>query len=395
VEWLEDLPEELRRLPRRHPATWQMTLLQEFEKVARLQIHIIVVRHRLKRDVSFERGGVQFQVLKAPVWARVGSLFWLDTILIRNACRRIKPDLVHAWGSEKGAGLIASRLGYPYIFTIQGLLSWHKQRVPLPLYSKFAERLERISLARAPLATTEAGFAVRFLKERYPRLHIQQIEHAPNRIFFEVNRRRAGEGPERGVPLHFCSVGELGFLKGTDLIFAALERLRPEMPFKLTLICGPNRKYVESLRAKASEGLWQRVEFRHDIPPAEVARELAKTTLFLLPTRADVSPNAVKEAVVAGVPVLASEIGAIADYVRPGENGFVFPPGDLDGFVATIRKALGHPLFARGLVDEASLARSREYLSPERMAGGFLRTYEGLTGQDRTEVRPIGPVGAV
>ena len=32
VEWLPDLPEPLRALPRRHPATWEIVLLSQFEK---------------------------------------------------------------------------------------------------------------------------------------------------------------------------------------------------------------------------------------------------------------------------------------------------------------------------------------------------------------------------
>lgn len=377
------LPEKLRSLPRRHPATWMLTLLSEFEKERGLQLHVIIVRHRLEKSVSFERRGVQFHVLKAPPWARVGTVFWLDTILIRKECRRIRPDVVHAWGSEKGAGLIASRLGYPYVFTIQGLIGWLQQRVPLPLYPRFTEKLERISLRRASVVTTEASFAIQYLKEHYPCLQTRQIEHAPNRIFFDVNRQAARAKNESGSPCRFCSVGELSFLKGTDLLFEALERLREEVPFKFTLICGPNPGYVESLRRKYSDRLWERVEFRHRVPQEEVARELEQATLFLFPTRADTSPNAVKEAVVAGVPVIASDVGAIPEYVRPGENGFLFPPGDIDSFVVAIRKALQHPEFRRGQVNDAALARSREYLSPERMARGFLEAYKVVRGAER------------
>jgi glycosyltransferase involved in cell wall biosynthesis len=98
--------------------------------------------------------------------------------------------------------------------------------------------------------------------------------------------------------------------------------------------------------------------------------------MLLLPTRADVSPNAVKEAVAAGLPVLASDIGGVPDYVSPGKNGLLFPPGDADGFLAALEAAAEHPLFSRGAVDPLSLAQSRDYLSPVRMARNFLAAYE-------------------
>ncbi len=98
--------------------------------------------------------------------------------------------------------------------------------------------------------------------------------------------------------------------------------------------------------------------------------------MLLMPTRADTSPNAVKESVVAGVPVVAASVGGIPDYVVHGKNGLLFPAGDLESFVQSIRSACADPLFGKGQVDPATLATEREYLSPELMAKKFLAAYE-------------------
>jgi len=370
VEWLPDLPEPLRALPRRHPATWESVLLSEFEKDPALRVHVILLRRRIQGNFSFERNGTMFYILKVPPFRRLGTLFWLDTFLIRRVCRKIQPDVIHAWGNESGAALIAHRIGYPYVTTVQGLFAWYKEKVPLSLYLRFVERCERISLPRSPVVTTEATFAVQFLKERYPHLRVQQAEHAPAPPFWQVTRR-----PQIN-PIHFISNGTLGFPKGTDLLFKALDQLAAEMPFKLTVISGPDSKYLESLRSTVSEALWQRVEFKHHILPHEVANELARSTMLLMPTRADTSPGAVKEAVVAGVPVVASHVGGIPDYVFPDKNGLLFPPGDLPEFIQAIRSACAHPLFSKGLVETETLVQTRAYLSPERMAKHFLAAYE-------------------
>ena len=370
VEWLPEIPEPLRALPKRHPATWQMVLLSEFEKNPELRVHVVLLRRRIRRDFSFERNGTVFHVLKAPAWLRLASLFWVDTLLIRRLCRRLKPDLIHAWGTEKGAATIAPRLGYPYLLTIQGLFAWYKEAGPLPAYYRFIELLERGSLPRAPLVTTESSFAMEFLRKRYPHLEIFQAEHAPNWAFLNVRRKPQTD------PVQFIAIGTPSYRKGTDLLFKALDKLSPELRFKLTTICGPDTSYIDSLRPLVPEALWHRVEFKHDLLPDEVACALETPTMLLLPTRADVSPNAVKEAVVAGVPVVVANTGGIPDYVQPSQNGLLFPPGDLDAFVQAIRAAVKHPLFGRGQVAPESLARSREYLSPTRMAQNFLAAYE-------------------
>jgi len=74
-------------------------------------------------------------------------------------------------------------------------------------------------------------------------------------------------------------------------------------------------------------------------PNAEVAEEMAQATMLLFPTRVDNSPNAVKEAVVRGLPVVASAVGGIPDYVSPGQNGLLFPAGNLGEFTQSIRAA--------------------------------------------------------
>jgi glycosyltransferase involved in cell wall biosynthesis len=370
IEWLPDLPEELRQLPRTHPATWQMVLLDEFRKLANLDLHILLLRKGVRRDFTFTCGNVAFHVLKVPRVIRTASLFWVDTLLIRRKLRQIGPDLVHAWGTERGAGLVASRLDYPYLVTIQGLLSWYRDLVPLSRYERFAARMEQSTLRRCRLVTTESAFAARFLATGYPHLSVKQAEHAPNWVFHSVQRV-----PET-TPVRFITVGSLGFRKGSDLLFRALHQIAPEYPFELTVVGSMSEEYVRTHRPLLEGALNGRVTVRQNLTPSEVADQFRTATIMVLPTRADTSPNAVKEAVVAGMPVVASAVGGIVDYVFPGENGLLFAPGNLQGLIDGLRTALRHPQFNQGKVNEETLRRMREYLSPSRMSHSFYRAYE-------------------
>lgn len=371
LQLLPGLPDSLRGLPRQPPATWAMVLLEEFRKREDLQVHVIVLRSALSADISFAWQGVQFHALRAGAATRVLSLFWRDTLMIQRCLRRIQPTLVHAWGTELGAALVASRLGVPYVVTMQGLLGWYAQVVPeTNWFERFMAKLEPISLRRAKVATTESSFAVDYLRERYPRLHVHQAEHAPNRVFREVQRR-----PQL-APFKLVVVGSLGYRKGTDLLLQALGRLMAERDFKLTLVGSASAGYLETLKPSVPPGVWQRLETKAQLSPVEVAAELSTAALAVMPTRADTSPNAVKEAVVAGVPVVASAVGGIPDYVVHGENGFLFPAGDLLALTRTLRDAMAHPVFGRGQVVPATLTRMRDYLSPERMSQNFFAAYQ-------------------
>jgi len=370
IEWIGDLPGELKHLPRKHAATWLRVLFDEFKLDPQIDLHIVALRKDLTANCAFEREGVTFHVLKVPPGLRGPTLFWIDTFLIGRVLNEVRPDVVHAWGTERGAALVAHRLKYPNVVTVQGLLMWYAETVPVNLYFRFASLLERMSLPRAPLVTTESKFAVQYLKAKMPNVRVLQAEHAPNWVFHRVQRRPCTE------KLRFIYVGTLDYRKGGDLLVQALDRLRAELDWELQIIGGVEPTLLRKLRATTAEETWKRIQFKDNLSPPEIADELGQATMMLFPTRADTSPNAVKEAVVAGVPVVASTIGGIPDYVFPDENGLLFPSENLDAFVDAIRSACRHPLFGRGQVAAGSLNKTRDYLSPKRMAQRFMEAYQ-------------------
>ena len=101
--------------------------------------------------------------------------------------------------------------------------------------------------------------------------------------------------------------------------------MTPELQFEAVILGTPNEAFTAPLLAGLSPELRRRITFKSDLPlMSDIARELSTATLFLMPSRADTGPLAVKEAVAAGVPVIGSKVGGIPEYVIPGENGFLF-----------------------------------------------------------------------
>jgi glycosyltransferase involved in cell wall biosynthesis len=385
VDWLPDLPESLRGLPRQHPASWQRVLLAEFKRAPEVELHVFSVRKHFARSCRFERDGVTFHCVKVPRGLRTLSLFWWETAVLRRSLKGVQPDLVHAWGAERAAALVASRLRYPFLVTMQGLLEWYAQYSPPDALGRLEVWLEKVSLRRASVVTAESSFAVQWLREHYPPLEVRQVEHAPNWLFHRLERRPQDQ------PIQFLHVSSLSQLKGTDLLLLALDKLRPELDFRLTLI-GVQKEpgFLERLKQATSSALWERIVLRHGLTQPQVGEEMARATMMLFPPRVDNSSNSVKEAVAAGVPVVASAVGGVMDYVLPGKNGLAFPPGNLDAFVEAIRGAVAHPLFRQGKVAPETLQQMREYLSPRRMANGFLAAYRRVAELSCSPKTPLG-----
>ena len=376
IEWLPDLPPELQGLPRLHPATWQRVLWEEFRNDDSLDLHIVVLRKSFPKSMRFRCGNTTFHCVKTIPATRGPTLFWFDTLMVNRVLKEIQPDLVHAWGSEFGAAAIAGRLRYPALVTMQGILTWLGSVFPLNANLKLSRLVEPAGLRKAHVVTCESTFAMHYLKDRYPHLRLLQVEHAPNRIFSEVVRQPAIH------PVKILCIGAFQIAKGAQVVIEALAGLVTNHDFELTWFGARNPELEQALRAKTGEPLWKRITFQQEASPAEIAQELSETTIFLHAALADNSPNVVKEAVVAGVPVVATRTGGIPDYVIPGMNGLLFESGNTDDCQLKLNEAIAHPLFSKGLVDAETLQKMRLYLSAQTMAQKFREAYDATLRHD-------------
>jgi glycosyltransferase involved in cell wall biosynthesis len=136
---------------------------------------------------------------------------------------------------------------------------------------------------------------------------------------------------------------------------------------------GPNRAALEERAAVL--GVTDRVRFlghRHD-----VAALLAAADLFVLPSLYEGLPLAVLEAMVSGVPVIATAIGGTDEVVRDGETGTLVPPADASALAAAIVGALSDRERASRLALAARSLVAREY-SVASMIGSVSRLYDEL-----------------
>jgi glycosyltransferase involved in cell wall biosynthesis len=87
---------------------------------------------------------------------------------------------------------------------------------------------------------------------------------------------------------------------------------------------GPLRGALEAHAARL--GVSRAFEFlghREDVPEL-----LAASDVFVLPSRSEASPNAVIEAMAAGLPVVACAVGGNLELVQHGRTGYLVPPDD-------------------------------------------------------------------
>ena len=143
---------------------------------------------------------------------------------------------------------------------------------------------------------------------------------------------------------------------------------------------GEERERLEGLAR--SLGLNDSVLFVGGQPREMVAMYLAAADVFLFPTeRAESFGFVLAEAMASGLPVVASETGALREVIgRPGVNGLLVPPGNVDALANVMRMLLANEALRRRLGEAARRRVLAEY-TVERMVEQTLEVYRFAIGR--------------
>jgi glycosyltransferase involved in cell wall biosynthesis len=306
--------------------------------------------------------------------------FWRLVRFLRSA----RFDLVHTHLTYANIlGVLAGKLaGLPAVATLHST-------VRLTEYARPAvEALERASLRFLADRVVAVGDTVaRVYRPLLGRKAITVIPNAvPEGVILDVEERLAlrreiaGE-PERTI---LISVGRFAPPKGfEDLVnaFAAVHAAQPDT----TLAMVGDGPLLAGIQAQVQRlGLQGRVCLpgsRKDVP-----RWLAAADLYVSASRWEGLPLAILEAMIAGLPVVATAVGDVPQVIAP-EAGRVVPPGRPEELAAAIGQLLADPpgLRAKGLAAQA-LAR-REH-STRIWMDRLCTLYESLPGAQLGSLAP-------
>jgi glycosyltransferase involved in cell wall biosynthesis len=181
------------------------------------------------------------------------------------------------------------------------------------------------------------------------------------------------------------AVGNLYPVKGHVHLIDALARLSHRHPNVHLAICG---------RGDLEGALLSRVR-EHRLANvhllglrADVAAVLAAADLFVLPSLSEGLPLALLEAMFAGCPIVASDVGEVAAALGRGEAGALVPPGDSAALAASLDDLLSHPARARVLGERARQRAAAEY-DVSHMIRCYRSIYARLLTRAALRVAPV------
>ena len=176
-----------------------------------------------------------------------------------------------------------------------------------------------------------------------------------------------------GAPV-IGAVGRFSEEKGHRYLLEAMARLRETLPEARLVLVGYGALEGDLRSRAAGLGLDGTVTFAGERDSSEVLRSF---DVFVQPSLYESQGIAILEAMAAGVPVIATEVGGVGDAVRNEVTGLLVPPADPDALASAVVRLAGDRVLSDRLSGEAARA-VRERFSIASMLQAYSDLYRTL-----------------
>jgi len=290
-----------------------------------------------------------------------------------RAIRQFDPDIVHAHSTKAGyaARFACAILRKPVIFTAHGWAFTEGRSFLVRHLLALAERLAaKVTAKIICVSGYDRDLALRWKVARPEQLVVihNGIDPQP---FLEADGAslRREQGLEKATVLTF--VGRLAPPKDLLTLLEAVKKL----PESVLLVIGDGELRPQVERSIRELGLVDRVRLlgqRSDIPQI-----LAASDIFVLSSRWEGLPYTIIEAMMAGLPVVATRVGGVPELVEDGVTGFLVPPRDPDALAEALQKLIADPELRRRM-GRAGREKALKEFTLDRMLRETERVYNGI-----------------
>jgi glycosyltransferase involved in cell wall biosynthesis len=323
-----------------------------------------------------ENADLRAAVLEAGVPYQ-GIAAWDARALARLVAAR-RPDVAYVFGRFRTVpwALVARRAGARCVVAAERSAGNRRS-------DRWARLLDR-RVVDAYIANSEAGAArVR-----------ASVGSAGPPVFVVRNGVARPDGGDRiappADPPQVLCVGNISENKGQDVLLAAVRSLQGRWPGLRATLVGRDHtggRFFREVDARGLAGTYVAAGFAGDVRPY-----LARATLVALPTRhREGTPTALLEAMRAGVPVVASAVGGVAEIVEDGVTGLLVPPADPAALARAIERLLADEPERRRLASAARRHVARHH-GIEAMLEGHLAAFASVlerAARPRTQVAHV------
>jgi len=362
----------------------------------------------------FEDEGVRYFHLQEPaIRGGFGGVAdrWLrrsaDSQILAGAAavaENVKPDLIHVHGSERAFGLLNEMVEVPLVVSLQGLLVVYsrfcltgippKELLHDVISVHFAKGRGLVHTWRWTLGAAERElkilrschyFAGRTAWDRdvvrvaNPEAHYYHVDEVLRPPFYDQEWDPVTDGP-----FSVYATGGMTPWKGLVNLLEAVALLRQsvrrETRLRVSGALQGTDMWPVIQRAVSRLGLSNVVEWLGPLAPDAIVSELQAASVYVQPSVIENSSNALAEAMVVGVPCVATSGGGTPSMIIDGVDGLLCAPNDIYGLAGKMAAVEADTVMAARLGCNARV-RAQQRHDPATIAATTLNMYRDVVAR--------------
>ena len=371
----------------------QVRVLKVAKELRSKGVETVIVTPRAEGEFDTWVRSEGFEVHQIPlahprlprgIKANISNIVWTTSFLssvlaLRKVMKKSGVDLVHVNGLLGLQAGIAARLAkLPLLWHLIGnLYPWMAVRMLMPLVRRLASQIVLVSEH-----TKYYYFGNKAPRTLVTVLHepVDTNYFAPSKVPLETSAKLRQELADTLDGVIVGSVGNINPAKGYEYLIRAMAKVVQDIPNARLIIVGPTlatqTRYANYLHKEVIKlGLRHIVKF---VGSRDDVRELLTTfDVFAMASLREGTPIAILEAMAMERPVVATNVGGVAEVIDHGRTGFLVPPRDTSALAKHIIQLLQNQEMAR----EIGLSARRvvqEDFSLEQCVEGHYRLYKHL-----------------
>jgi len=225
-------------------------------------------------------------------------------------------------------------------------------------------------LMNAKKVLSPSKFVASMFKKEFSNLKVDIVNHGIRYKNIKANNKTYGYREN----ITFCYAGSLNYHKGVHILLQAFKSIENK-DIKLKIYGSGPKEYVNKLKDMVKSD--DRVEFCGVFSEEQVGSILSSVDVIVVPSIwYENYPLILHEALACNIPVIASNLGGMAEKIKEGFNGFTFDTGDYKSLKEKMEFIIDNPK----VLNEIKKNIKREVVIPtiEQEAYNYLKIYENL-----------------
>lgn len=375
VLWIAPFPSNVRV----HPAPWLSTLAHALVTKKNIELTVLNDSYTATQDIeTFTKDNINFIDIKTPRWRYDILTLYQYRINKMNSYLKNnykKYDLIHIHGSEHQYEAVVEGVDIPKVLSIQGIISEYKKiltnKLSLTYFTwSLASYYEKKYLPAIENFSCRTHWDKAWISKIAPKSTIYHNWEMIREKFFEDHYKDNKE--------YILFLGGTNGIKGYKEMLQAFNIVRKKLPVRLIIVGNASMQAIEETikeynlqHIKSGD-----IDCRGFQNAEGIVKAYSESFCFVHPSYIDNSPNSVCEAQIAGLPVIATDVGGLSSLIEDGKTGLLTnlnPASIAERIVMmyeddTLRNTLSF--------QSKTVARSRH--NPDTILNNTIEIYKGI-----------------